>query len=244
MEDFTAATKPTPDDHKILVIPVLAEMKKQLLESASYTMFQQQMQISDVQKIHSGFKCCDVARIKSGEDRSFGVDRLLKLNTGLDTYMRFFSIPSAKSFRHKDPRVMTLFRELEIAATALEESEPHIGPRSYPLARCMAVSTSLLCRQMISAISREPYFWQREALPVAEQMTLCKEMLERIKSPTAEVKRAIKKLSSAAEQLDELSYALLEEAETKAKKSVVPADVSRQLPIKVTDIWEPVDGIF
>lgn len=231
MEEKTAADKPAPDDHKILVTPVLSEMKKQLLESASFTMFQQQLQISDVQEIHSGFKCCDVARIKSGEDRSFSFDRLIKLNMGLGSHLKLISIPSSKSFKHKDKRVVALFRELDITASAIEAAEPHIGPRSYPLARCVSSSTAILCRQVISAISREPFFWQREAVHVAEQLTLCKEMLDRIKSPTAEIKRAIKKLSSTAEQLEELSYELLDEAESKAKKSVVPAGTGRQHPM-------------
>jgi len=245
MDDLTAADRRTQDDRKIMQIPILSDMKKQLLDSASYTIHQQKMQITDVQKIHSGLKSTDLARIKTGEDRPFGVDRLLKLNTGLETHMRFFSIPNAKSFRHKDPRVMTLFRELEVAADALDQAEAHIGPRSYPLAKCSVVSTSLLCRQMISAISREPYFWQREAVPVSEQMILCMEMLERVKNPTAEVKRAIKKLGSAAEQLDALSYELLEEAESNAKKSVVSAVASRQHPMETkADKWEPVNGVL
>jgi len=178
------------------------DIRDGLMKAIARTVWLGNLTITDVARLMPNWRSKDLANVRAEKSSEFGVSKLAGAAEKLGVVSIPYFIPGEGHDRLKTEPHSPLFKTMRSAAESLRKAIPDIGPRSYPLARSAADTTSLSLYLAIEAIRREPYFWSREVGDFALAIVSTIRLLERIKHPAASVRSATQRLTEALDDLE------------------------------------------
>lgn len=180
------------------------DLKIRMLEALARTIHLHQMKISDVNKRHRSWRNSHIAAVKGMRAHEFGTQALTYAMEQFEVMPICHFIPPAPP-PGTDGKLEPLFGALRTAAEACGKALPEIGARTYPMAQVSCESARLACYLAIEAIRKNPHFAGREVDGFVGQLSGTIALLERMKSRSATVNRAILCLEKACAALEDLS---------------------------------------
>lgn len=206
-------------------VPAVAEeLREAAAEAVVRTIWLENMSSGDVTRRLSSIRSCELAQLKAGDTKSFGLNRIINLATQLGCRFRLDVIPPTAEHKAASERIGTLFRKLGEASEACEAAEAAVGQRTYPLTRIAVRTAGAACALAVEGIRRNPHFWHREAYLFSAMLFSAEQLLERVTFKGSEINRAIAALRAAATILEDVADEQAAERERMKARSAGRAD--------------------
>lgn len=183
------------------------DLKLRMLEALARTIHLHRMKISDVNKRHRSWRNSHIAAVKGMRAQEFGTQALTYAMEQFEVTSVCHFVPPAPP-PGTDGKLEPLFAALRTAAEACGKALPDIGARTYPMAQVSCESARLACYLAIEAIRKNPHYAGREVDGFVAQLSGTVALLERMKSRSAAVSRAIHCLEKVCAALEDLSPAI------------------------------------
>lgn len=193
-------------------IPAVAtQLREAAAEAVVRTLWLEDLNSGDVTRRLSSIRSCEIAAMKAGDTKNFGLNRIINLATQIGCRFRLDVIPPTAEHKAPSERIGLLFRKLGEASAACEPAEAAVGQRTYPLARIAVRTAGTACALAVEGIRRNPHFWHREAFLFSSMLFSSEQMLERVTYKGPEIAKAIATLRDAASLMEEVADELAAE---------------------------------
>lgn len=193
-------------------IPVVAtELREAAAEAVVRTLWLEDLNSGDVTRRLSSIRSCEIAAMKAGDTKNFGLNRILNLATQLGCRFRLDVIPPTAEHKSPSERIGMLFQRLGQASAACEAAEVAVGQRTYPLTRIAVRTAGTACALAVEGIRRNPHFWHREGYMFSSMLFSSEQMLERVTYKGQEISKAIVTLRDTAMLIEEIADELTAE---------------------------------
>ena len=188
-------------------MPKIGEhIKNGLAEALSRTVYLKDLTISDITPILPHWRSSHLASLRALKVEEFGPQKLeyAAEKLGVEAVIHFVPPAPKDGF---DGQKAPLFAALRVAADACNTALPELSELTYshPLAKVSAETARLSCLLSIEAIRRRPHFAHRECEDFTLQLVSAVNLLRRISTKSAAIRRSIEKLESAIQALDTFS---------------------------------------
>jgi hypothetical protein len=187
--------------------------REAMAEAVVRSMWLQDLTSTDIRKHLSGFRSCELGKLKAGDVSTFGANKLMTLAQLMKCKFRLDVIPPASPARAPDDRIGILFRLLGETDDACQAAYEEVGARSYPLTRVAVRQAGTQCMLAIDAIRRGPEFWYREGLLFSAMLFSAEQMLEAVKTKGRAVAKAIAMLRETATLMEDIADGIRESRE-------------------------------